>query len=56
MRGNKKGQMEITVFVELPGLIFVCIVNISIHANIDQGHGEHYRASQHEAMKSLVYI
>ena len=54
--GDKKGQMEVTVFSEPAGVVFVGIINIPIYVNIDQGHGDHYRASQHEAVESLVYI
>jgi hypothetical protein len=48
--------MEITVFYELVEVSFVGFIDISIYVNIDQGHGDHYRASQHEAVKSFVYI
>lgn len=54
--GDKKGQMEVTMLSELAEVSFVGFIGYSIYVNIDQGHGDHYRASQHEAVKSLVYI
>lgn len=48
--------MEVTVLSELAEVSFVGFIGYSIYVNIDQGHCDHYRASQHEAVKSLVYI
>lgn len=54
--GDKKGQMEVTVLSDLAEVSLAGFMGYSIYMNIDQGHGDHYRASQYEAVKSLVYI